>query len=295
MDALIALTALTAMEIVLGIDNIIFIAILAGRLPKHQQALARTLGLAAAMGTRILLLLALTWILNLEETKPAFKLTSLGVPESWVIGNETSDAEETCQECNQPITTDEHAQEEGHGEGDESEAGWFTTEVNNVSWRDLILFFGGLFLVGKSVHEVHEKFEGGDHAEESKKTASFSAVLIQIAILDIVFSLDSVITAVGMAKELWVMITAVVLAVGVMLICAGTISRFVDRHPTLKMLALSFLILIGVMLIAEGIGTEVNKGYIYFAMAFALIVEFLNLRLRGRIMPSSPTGHPEAV
>ena len=239
MEALIALIALTAMEIVLGIDNIVFIAILVGRLPEKQRALARQLGLGAAMVMRILLLLTLTWILGLTE--PLFALVDLGIPESWLA-----------------------------------------EEVNEVSVRDLILLVGGLFLIGKSVHEIHVKFEGHGDGQEAKSTASFGGVLLQIAVLDIVFSLDSVITAVGMAKDLWVMITAVVLAVGVMLIFAGTVSRFVERHPTLKMLALSFLILIGVMLVAEGIGTEINKGYIYFAMAFALGVECLKLRLRGK-------------
>jgi len=243
MEALIALTALTAMEIVLGIDNIVFIAILSGRLPQHQQALGRRLGLGAAMLTRILLLLTLTWILGL--TKPLFILSGLGIPEHWLAA-----------------------------------------EVNEVSWRDIILFAGGLFLVGKSVHEIHEKLEGHESKGQVKKTAGFLGVLIQIALLDIIFSLDSVITAVGMAEDLWVMILAVMLAVGAMLVFAETVSMFVQRHPTLKMLALSFLILIGVMLIAEGIGTKVNKGYIYFAMAFALAVEFLNLRLRNHKRPT---------
>ncbi len=243
MEALIALIALTAMEIVLGIDNIVFIAILVDRLPEHQRAKGRTLGLSLAMGTRILLLLTLTWIL--KATNPIFTLSALGIPESWLA-----------------------------------------MEVNEVSWRDIILLVGGLFLVGKSVHEIHEKLEGPhEDGHGSRKAVSFSSVLIQIAILDIIFSLDSVITAVGMADELWIMVTAVVLAVGVMMVFAGAVSRFVERHPTLKMLALSFLILIGVMLIAEGIGTHVNKGYIYFAMAFALLVEALNLRVRSKSKP----------
>jgi predicted tellurium resistance membrane protein TerC len=239
MEALIALVALTAMEIVLGIDNIVFIAVLVGKLPKEQQPKARTLGLGAAMLTRILLLCTLTWILKLNE--PVFSLVDLGIPESWLA-----------------------------------------EEVNHVSVRDIILLVGGLFLIGKSVHEIHDKLEG--HAGEIKTglTAGFGGVLMQIAVLDIIFSLDSVITAVGMARELWVMILAIVLAVGVMMVFAGTVSRFVERHPTLKMLALSFLILIGVMLVAEGIGTHVNKGYIYFAMAFSLIVETLNLRMRSK-------------
>ncbi len=249
MEAIIALTALTAMEIVLGIDNIVFIAILVGRLPENRRALARRLGLGAAMVTRILLLLTLSWILELQE--PIFELTDLGIPDGWVAAS--------------------------------AEDGWFTEHVNGVSWRDVILLAGGLFLVGKSVHEIHDKLEGHAEGGKAKKAAGFAAVLIQIAILDIVFSLDSVITAIGMAEEVWVMITAVVLAVGVMLIFAGAVSAFVDRHPTLKMLALSFLILIGVMLVAEGVGSEINKGYIYFAMAFALGVECLNLRMKSKL------------
>jgi len=239
MEWLIALVALTAMEIVLGIDNIVFIAVLSGKLPESQQARARQLGLAAALVTRILLLLAIKWIMEL--TSPLFSLHDLGVPESW-----------------------------------------FHEEVMEVSMRDIILLAGGLFLIGKSVGEIHEKVEGLEEHRSVGKAASFGSVLIQIALLDIIFSLDSVITAVGMADELWVMIVAVVLAVGVMLVFAGVVSDFVERHPTVKMLALSFLILIGVMLVAESIGTPINKGYIYFAMAFSLLVEFLNMRVRGR-------------
>jgi predicted tellurium resistance membrane protein TerC len=245
MEPLIALAALTAMEIVLGIDNIVFIAILSGRLPKEQQAKGRALGLAAAMGTRILLLCTLKWVLGL--TQPLFALSDLGIPVSWLAA-----------------------------------------EVDEISLRDLILFAGGLFLVGKSVHEIHDKLEGPGHHRDVSGTATFASVLIQIAVLDIIFSLDSVITAVGMAEDLWVMILAIILAVGVMLVFAGTVSAFVERHPTLKMLALSFLILIGVMLIAEGVGTEVNKGYIYFAMAFSLTVEFLNLKMRSRMKTAAP-------
>ena len=239
MEPLIALVALTAMEIVLGIDNVVFIAVLAGKLPKEQQAKARTLGLGAAMVTRILLLCTLTWILKLND--PIFSLVDLGIPASWLA-----------------------------------------EEVNHVSVRDIILLVGGLFLIGKSVHEIHDKLEGHADGRKTGSAASFSGVLAQIAVLDIIFSLDSVITAVGMARELWVMILAIILAVGVMIVFAGTVSRFVERHPTLKMLALSFLILIGVMLVAEGIGTHVNKGYIYFAMSFSLIVEALNLRMRAK-------------
>jgi predicted tellurium resistance membrane protein TerC len=244
-EAVIALLALSAMEIVLGIDNVVFIAILVGRLPEEQRAVARNLGLGAAMLMRILLLLTLSWILGLVT--PIFELSQLTELVGW-----------------SPAWLHEHP------------------EINEVSWRDVILLVGGLFLVGKSVHEIHHKLEGPGHGPEVKAKANFWSVLAQIAVLDIIFSLDSVITAVGMVRKemLWVMITAIIVAVAVMLIFAAAVSRFVERHPTLKMLALSFLILIGVMLIAESIGTPINKGYIYFAMAFALGVEVLNLRLR---------------
>jgi len=248
---LIALIALTAMEIVLGIDNIVFIAILTGRLPEEQRAGARRLGLGLALGMRVLLLLSLSWILGL--TAPIFSLSQMGIPKDW-----------------------------------------FGTEVNEISVRDLILLVGGLFLIGKSVHEIHAKLEGHHEGRHVGQNVTFTGVLVQIALLDLVFSLDSVITAVGMARQIWVMIVAVVVAIGVMLIFAGPISRFVERHPTLKMLALSFLILIGVMLVAEGIGTHIDKGYIYFAMAFALAVEFVNLRVRAakkaRAKPAVETG-----
>ena len=238
-EPLIALVALTVMEIVLGIDNIVFIAILTGRLPENQQPSARRLGLGAALVTRLLLLLTLTVIMRLEE--PIFSLTDLGL-----------------------------------------KGAWFSDAVNHVSWRDLILVAGGMFLIAKSVHEIHNNIEGDADAVSVSKTVSFSGVLVQIAILDIVFSLDSVITAVGMAKDLWVMVSAVIIAVGVMLIFSEAVSGFIHRHPSIKMLAVSFLLLIGVMLVAEGIGTHVEKGYIYFAMGFSLLVEFLNLRVRRR-------------
>ncbi|MCA9248216.1 MAG: TerC family protein [Planctomycetales bacterium] len=251
MEAVIALVALTAMEIVLGIDNIVFIALLSSRLPADQQSKARRLGLLAALVTRVLLLLTLKWILGLE--KPLFELTSLGVPKAWLAH-----------------------------------------DMNGISVRDLILLAGGLFLVFKSVHEIHAKIEGSEHEHSTAGTATFGSVIAQIAVIDIVFSLDSVITAVGMAKQIWVMIAAVIIAVGVMVVFADKVSHFVEKHPTLKMLALSFLILIGVMLIAEGIGTHFNKGYIYFAMAFALAVEVLNIRSGGRRakfldIPSEPS------
>jgi predicted tellurium resistance membrane protein TerC len=258
MDWLIALVTLTALEIVLGIDNIVFISILCGKLPPAQRAMARTAGLAAAMVTRLLLLLSLSWVLSL--THPVFQLTDLGVPESWLQGNNIDSENELKRELAQ------HAAE----------------EINDISVRDLILLVGGLFLIGNSVIEIHHKLEGHEESHETAGHASLWGVLIQIAILDIIFSLDSVITAVGMAKDLWVMAAAVVLAVMVMMLFAGAVERFVSKYPTVKMLALSFLILIGVLLVAEGIGTPVNKGYIYFAMAFALVVEMLNIRIRGK-------------
>jgi predicted tellurium resistance membrane protein TerC len=232
----ISLLTLTALEIVLGIDNVIFISILAGKLPKEQQAKARKLGLTLALITRILLLMSLTWIMGL--TKPLFTL---------------------------PIMD------------------------RGVSGRDLVLLIGGLFLIWKSVREVHEKLEEDDgHATNAKSRVSFNGVIVQILLLDIVFSLDSVITAVGMADNIWVMVAAVVIALGVMLAFAGKISDFVNAHPTLKMLALSFLILIGVTLIGEGLGFHIPKGYIYFSMAFAFGVEMLNLRLRSKQSKKKP-------
>jgi predicted tellurium resistance membrane protein TerC len=244
-ENLIALLALTAMEIVLGIDNIVFLAIVTGRLPAEQQPNARRLGLGLALIMRILLLCTLSRILALDT--PFFHLTDVGVPESWLAG--------------------EHSE-----------------QINGVSVRDLILLAGGLFLIWKSVHEIHKKLEGEEHAGESAVKTSFASAITQIVILDMIFSIDSVITAVGMARALWVMILAVILAVLVMLVFAEAISAFVHRNPTIKMLALSFLILIGVVLVAEGIGTELDRGYVYFAMAFALAVEMLNLRVRpGRV------------
>lgn len=229
-EALIALVTLTLLEIVLGIDNIIFISILAGKLPQEQQAKARQVGLALALITRVLLLLSLNWIARLTE--PLFA----------VFGFE-------------------------------------------ISGRALILLGGGLFLLAKSTYEIHEKLEGETGHASNKVAASFTSVITQIILLDIVFSLDSVITAVGMANQLWVMITAVVIAVVIMLVASGPISNYVDRHPTIKMLALSFLLLIGFSLIAEGLELHIPKGYIYFAMAFSVLVEMLNLRLRGKTEP----------
>jgi predicted tellurium resistance membrane protein TerC len=223
----IALATLTALEIVLGIDNIVFISILAGKLPVSQQTRARQVGLALAMITRILLLLSLSWLIGL--TTPWFHIFGLG-----------------------------------------------------ISGRDLILIAGGLFLIAKSTHEIHQKLEGEEGVSSARVAPSFRAVIIQILLLDIVFSLDSVITAIGMVDEVGVMIAAVMLAIGVMLVFAGAISGFVERHPTIKMLALSFLLLIGVVLLVEGFHGHVPKGYIYAAMAFSLIVEMLNLRMRAK-------------
>ena len=232
----ISLLTLTALEIVLGIDNVIFISILASKLPAEQQAKARKMGLMLALVTRILLLMSLTWIMRL--TAPLFTL---------------------------PIMN------------------------QDVSGRDLVLLVGGLFLIWKSVREVHEKLEDEDgHATTGRGRATFKGVIVQILLLDIVFSLDSVITAVGMANQLWVMVTAVIVALGVMLAFAGAISDFVNRHPTLKMLALSFLILIGVTLIGEGLHFHIPKGYIYFSMAFAFGVEMLNLKLRSKQAKQKP-------
>ena len=226
----VALVTLTVLEIVLGIDNIIFISILAGKLPRNQQARARSVGLSLAMLTRIGLLFSLTWVMRL--TTPLF--TTLG---------------------------------------------------NEISGRDLILLFGGLFLVAKATHEIHNKLEGEEGETSKAVKPSFTSIIVQILLLDIVFSLDSVITAVGMANILAIMVTAVVIAVGFMLFFASPISDFVHRHPTVKMLALAFLLLIGVTLIAEGFDQHVSKGYIYFAMAFSVLVEMLNLRLRKRVAP----------
>jgi predicted tellurium resistance membrane protein TerC len=243
----IPLLTLTAMEIVLGIDNIIFIAIVASRLPPEQQATARRLGLGLALVTRLLLLCVLSWVLGL--TRPLFLLSDLGLP-----------------------------------------ADWLPTESNEISWRDLILIGGGLFLIGKSVHEIHNKLEGTPEERSANHGGGqLRSAVGQIMVLDVIFSLDSVITAVGMAQQLWIMIVAVVLAVAVMLVFSGPISGFVHRHPTLQMLALSFLILIGVMLVAEGIEKHIERGYIYFAMAFSLVVEMLNLRLRKQAAPLLPT------
>jgi predicted tellurium resistance membrane protein TerC len=221
----VALVTLTSLEIVLGIDNIIFISILAGKLPSEQQARARTTGLAVAMLSRIALLFSLASVMRL--TTP-----------------------------------------------------WFSVLGRDISGRDLILIGGGLFLLAKSTHEIHEKMEGHGEGTVSRAAASFAGVIVQILLLDVVFSLDSVITAIGMADEIAIMVAAVMIAVGFMMVFARAVSDFVHRHPTVKMLALSFLLMIGLSLVAEGFGQHIPKGYIYFAMAFSVFVEMLNLKVR---------------
>jgi predicted tellurium resistance membrane protein TerC len=247
LDNALALATLSVLEIVLGIDNVVFIAILSGKVSKERQAHARQIGMGLALITRLLLLLTISWVMGLTE--PLFSL-----PAFWT-----------------------------------TEAG----DVHTISGRDLIMLVGGLFLIGKATFEIHDKLEGAHQEVGTLKKAAFGVVVFQIALIDIVFSLDSVITAVGMVQSdstkpwigLTIMITAVVLAMGVMLAFSGTVSRFVERHPTMKMLALSFLILIGLMLFAEGMHLHIPKGYIYFAMAFSLAVESLNMRLRGHAKP----------
>lgn len=226
MEIAIALLSLIALEIVLGIDNIIFISILAGKLPEHQQKKARIIGLAAAMIMRVALLFSISLIMKL--TAPVFSVFS-----------------------------------------------------NEISGRDIILIVGGLFLLAKSTLEIHDKLEGSEHDNSGKKKAvSFAGVIIQIMILDAVFSLDSVITAIGMTDMLWVMITAVVVSVIFMMFTAGAVSDFVHKHPTVKILALSFLLLIGIVLVAEGFDQHIAKGYIYFAMAFSVFVEMINIKIK---------------
>ncbi len=226
-EAWVALATLTALEIVLGIDNIIFISILVGRLPEHQRDRARVIGLALAMITRLALLFSITWVMRLENT-------------------------------------------------------WLSIFGHDLSGRDFILIIGGLFLLTKSTREIHSSLEIEEEHTSSTAHAAYAAVLVQIAILDVVFSLDSVITAVGLVDQISIMVIAIVVAVGVMLFASKSISDFVDNNPTIKMLALSFLILVGMTLIAEGFDVHVPKGYIYFAMAFSLGVEFLNISLRKR-------------
>jgi len=233
--AWIALGTLTALEIVLGIDNIIFISILVGRVEKSKRSKARIMGLSLAMMTRICLLLSLTWVMGLT----------------------------------------------GH---------LFTVATVNISWRDLIMISGGLFLIWKSTHEIHTSFEGEQAQTAPQSAKTFGAVLVQIAIIDIVFSLDSVITAVGMASHVQVMITAVIISVGIMMLSAKAIGDFVEANPAIKMLALSFLIMVGVALIGEGLQFHIPKGYIYFSMTFSIMVELLNMRMRKK--SKGPTGFP---
>ncbi|MEL7496502.1 MAG: TerC family protein [Planctomycetota bacterium] len=272
MELAIALLALTAMEIVLGIDNIVFITIVSGKLPKEQQPAARRIGLALALITRLALLLALFTIVHGDQFKqPIFELTDFGVPQSIIE-----------RMSNTVPAHDSHLSEATLAEVNKESF----SESNGVSWKDLILFLGGLFLVGKSVWEIHDEL-GTTHAETKPTSSMFLSVLAQIAILDIVFSLDSVITAVGMVENVWIMAASIILAVIVMLIFAEPVSRFVETHPTLKILALSFLILIGVMLVAEGVGAHMDKGYIYFAMFFALIVEVINIAIRRKHDPET--------
>jgi predicted tellurium resistance membrane protein TerC len=229
-EIIVALVTLTVLEVVLGVDNVIFISILSGKLPKEQQKRARRVGLMAAMIMRVLLLLSISWMASL--TTPLFTLFERG-----------------------------------------------------LSGRDLILIGGGLFLIAKATYEIHDKLEGsGDHGA-TRAVASFGAVIAQVMLLDIVFSLDSVITAIGMANVLWVMVTAVVLAVLVMLVAAEPISAFVEEHPTIKILALSFLLLIGLSLLADGFGQHISKGYVYFAMGFSVFVEMINIRIRKKGEP----------
>ena len=229
-EGLLALITLTFLEVILGVDNVIFISILSGKLPREQQSRARRMGLLAAMLMRILLLLSIAWVIGLTEP-------------------------------------------------------FFTVGRRGISGRDIILIVGGLFLLAKATIEIHDRLEGEEDHQSARAAPSFIAVIIQIMLLDIVFSLDSVITAVGMADEVSIMVTAVVLAVAIMMFAAGPISVFVDRHPTVKMLALSFLLLIGVSLIGDGLGVHVPKGYIYFAMGFSVFVEMINLRVR-RVGPA---------
>ena len=224
-EAWIALTTLTALEIVLGIDNIIFISILVSRLPAHQREIGRRVGLSLAMLTRLALLFSIAWVMGLKDP-------------------------------------------------------WFEVFAQEISGRDVILIAGGLFLLYKSTHEIHQSMEGIEEETTMPKVAGLASILVQIAILDIVFSLDSVITAVGLVEHVSIMAIAIIIAVGIMLVAAKPIGDFVDRHPTIKILALSFLILVGVTLIVEGFDVHVPKGYIYFAMAFSITVEMLNIRMR---------------
>jgi len=256
---MLALLTLTALEIVLGIDNIVFISILTGKLPEHQRATARRVGLSVAMITRILLLLAISWIMGL--TRVLYEIPAMG----GVLGD------------------------------------LFGEEARQITGKDLVLIIGGLFLIVKATKEIHHKVDGGESAAGTQPDparrivrVTFGGIILQILLIDVVCSLDSVITAVGMAQDWRVMILAVIVAVWVMLALAGSISGFIERHPTLKMLALSFLLLIGVLLVADGAGKHIPKGYVYFAMAFSLAVEVLNIRSGARAMRAAQTQGPAA-
>ena len=294
-ESSIALVALTLMEIVLGIDNIVFISILTSKLPLAQQSPGRRWGLLLALGTRILLLSLIFWIAHLDA--PIITLTDYlpleSVKESFYkpdSTHRTSNAESADEsERTAALASDSPGRELAREPGQEparefDHEAW--AEFNGISVRDFILLIGGLFLIFKSVREIHEQFEG-QHGHGEIQQPNFYSVLAQIALMDIIFSIDSVITAVGIAEELWIMIVAVIIAILVMMLFANQVGRFVDQNPTIKMLALNFLLLIGVMLVAEGIGTPINKGYIYFAMAFSLLVEFLNIQLRTKVPASS--------
>ena len=251
-EAWISLITLTVLEIVLGIDNVIFISILSDKLPKHQQDRGRKMGLGMAMITRILLLLTITWVMKL--TTPLFNISGL-------------------------LNINDHE--------------W--AEKLAISGRDLILIIGGLFLIYKSTAEIHHKIEGEDENADVVKPHSFWGTIFQIMLLDIVFSLDSVITAVGMAKHVEIMIAAVVIAVGIMMWASAGVANFVNKHPTVKMLALSFLLLIGVSLLAEAFEQHIPKGYIYFAMAFSILVEMLNLKMRAKRAKAADTRARKAI
>jgi len=252
MDWVLPLVTLTAMEIVLGIDNIVFLSILVGSLPPERQRFARLLGLGLALGARLALLLGIRFVMGLAT--PIFHLSSFAgfLPDAWLANH----------------------------------------HVDAVTGRDLVLFGGGVFLIAKSVLEIHKKVEGGEHEEvaQSARHASFGGVIAQIILLDLIFSLDSVISAIGMVNELWIMVVAMLVAVTFMALFAGKVAGFIERNPTFKMLALSFLVLIGVMLVAEGIGTHISRGYIYVSMVFALLVEILNMRARRKKKPAATTG-----
>ncbi len=286
MDFLLGLLFLTLMEIILGIDNIVFITILSSKLPKEQQPRARRLGLALALVTRLMLLGLLFWMVHDEAFKtPIFHLTDLGAPTELIerMGSGHAIPDNVIENADEE--TRKHI--EGIADAIHHE---HIEEANAISWKDLILFLGGLFLVGKSVYEIHDELGEVEHEVVPSK-GMFVSVLIQIALMDIVFSLDSILTAIGMVQSITVMVCAIIIAVAAMLIFAEPVSRFVEKHPTLKMLALSFLILIGVMLVAESVGAHIDKGYIYFAMFFALVVEVLNIRIRSshEESPATPT------